>query len=270
MILLLAAILPALAMGNGDTTGVKLPPPRVQYRPNEASATTSPWIDANGWKILRAPGERFYYDVPGNGAALAAAEAFVYGANAVVHTDQAGTDAFQRMVEFLRTVPDADLPVMANFGIIDDGSKETGELMNLMSRHNLLYKIVTAPDPHLDLNIKLGTKEYPLEQASNPDFLSHKLRAQLGDEKRLSRVYGSETVIVRLLGDSEHARVHILNYASRPAPGLRVRLLGIYRQQTVRSFGKRDLKLEDVSVENGATEFTVPEINVYAVVDLTK
>lgn len=271
MILVLAAILPALAAGDADTTAaVKLPPPRVQYRPNEASATTSPWIDANGWRILRAPGQRYFYNVPGNSAALAAAEAFAYGANAVVHTDQAGTDAFHRMLEFLRTVPDADLPLRANFGIIDDGSDETGELMNLMSRHNLLYKIVTAPDPHLDLNIKLGTKEYPREKAANPDFLSHKLRAQLGDEKRLLRVYGSETVIVRLLGDSEHARVHILNYASRPVAGLRVRVLGIYRQQTVRSFAKPDLKLQDVSVENGATEFTVPEMSVYAVVDLTR
>src|SRR5690242_5963479 len=108
MMLLLAAILPVLAAGDASPSeAVKLDVPRVQFRPNEASATTSPWIDANGWRILRAPGKKFYYDVPTNAAALAAAEAFVYGANATVHTDAAGTDAFNRMVEFLRTIPDS-------------------------------------------------------------------------------------------------------------------------------------------------------------------
>ena len=70
-------------------------------RPNEASATTAPWIDANGWRILRAPGKRYYYDVRDNAVALAAAEAFVYGASAVVHTDENGAAAFNRMIEFL-------------------------------------------------------------------------------------------------------------------------------------------------------------------------
>ena len=271
MILLLAAILPALAAGDAPANGaVKLPPPRVQYRADEASASTAPWIDANGWQILRTPGKHYFYNVPANSAALAAAEAFAYGANAVVHTDAAGAAAFNKMLDFLRSVPDADLPVMANFGIIDDGSDETGELMNLMARHNLLYKIVPSADPRLDLNIKLGTKEFPLEQAADPSFLSHKLRAQLGDEKRLLRVYGSEVVIARLLGGGDRARVHILNYSTRPVPGLRVRVLGAYAHQSVKAFSKPDMKLQDVTVENGATEFTVPQMSTYAVVDLTK
>lgn len=269
MILVAAVILPALAAAAPDGA-VKLPQPKVEYRPNEASATTSPWIDANGWQILRHPDKSYYYDVPANSAALAAAEAFAYGAHATIHTDQSGTDAFNRMLDFLRTVAEADLPVMANFGIIDEGSDETGELMNLMSRHNLLYKIVAAPDPHLDMNIKLGTKEYPQEQAADPSFMARKLRGQLGDEKRLLRVYGSEVVIARLLGNKDHARVHILNYANRPVSGLRVRVLGAYARQSIKAFDKPDAKLQDVSVEGGATEFTVPELRTYAVVDLTR
>jgi hypothetical protein len=269
MILLLAAILPALASGDAATDGaVKLPPPRVQMRPNEASATTSPWIDANGWQILRAPGKRYYYDVNGNAAALAAAEAFAYGATATVKTDGDGTAAFNRMLEFLRGIPEADLQAMANIGVIDDGSDETGELMNLLSRHNLLYKIVTAPDAHLDLNIRMGSSEYP--KSEDPSFLAHKIRGQLGDEKRLLRVYGSEVVIARLTGNRDQARVHILNYANRPVVGLRIRVRGTYPHQTVRAFAKPDMKLQDVSVEGGTTEFTVPEMNVYVVVDLAK
>ena len=271
MILLFAAILPALAAGDAIPSGaVKLDPPRVEYRPNEATATSTPWIDANGWHILRAPGKQFYYDVPANAAALAAAEAFAYGGNATVHTNAAGTDAFNRMVEFLRTIPEADLPVMANIGVIDDGSTQTGELMNLLSRHNLLYKIVPSPDAHLDLNIRLGSKEYPMSEADDPNFLAHKIRGELGDQKRLLRVYGSEVVIARLVGSGGRARVHILNYANRPVMGLRVRVLGAFRQQSAMAFGKPDFKLQDVSVSNGATEFTMPEIGTYAVVDLTK
>jgi hypothetical protein len=264
MTLLLAAILPVLAAGGTAPDGsVKLSPPKVQYRPNEASATRSPWIDANGWQILRSPGKHYYYDVPANAAGLAAAEAFAYGANAVVHTDKAGAAEFNRMIEFLRGVPDADLPVMANIGVIDDGSDETGEMMNLLSRRNLLYKIVTAPDPKLAVNVRPTKAE-----ASDPSRLAQKIRAQLGDEKRLVRLYGSEVVIARLTGNGTRARLHILNYANRPVVGLRVRVLGSWAKQTVLAFGKPDLKLADVVVDGAATEFTLPEAGTYAVVDL--
>lgn len=87
MTLLLAAILPALSVGPADADAVKLEVPKVEYRINEASASRSPWIDANGWQILRAPARRYYYDVPAASVALAAAEAFTYGAKADIHTD---------------------------------------------------------------------------------------------------------------------------------------------------------------------------------------
>ena len=271
MILLLAAILPVLATGEAvEGRTVKLPPPRVQMRTNEASATTSPWIDSNGSQLLRSPSKLYSYEVKGNTAALAAAEAFAYGARAEIHTDHDGAASFDRMLEFLKRIPDADLPAMANLGIIDDGSDETGELMNLLSRNNLLYRIVTSPDPHLNINIRLGSKEYPKSEAEDPGFLAHKIRGQLGDENRLLRLYGSQVVIARLLGNDGHARVHILNYSNRVVPGLRVRVKGTYSHQNLKAFDRPDMKLQDVSVEAGATEFTVPEISVYAVVDLTK
>ncbi len=269
--LLLAAILPVLAIGDTGADGaVKLPPPRVQYRMNEASATRSPWIDANGWQILRAPDKHFYYDVPENAAALAAAEAFAYGADAVIHTDEKGRAAFQRMLEFLHTVPEAGLPVMANIAVIEDGSAEAGEMMNLLARRNLLYKTVAAPDKQFDLNIRLGSKEYPKSAAADPNLLAHTIRTQLGDEKRLLRLYGSEVVIARLQGSKDHLRIHLLNYATRPVNGLRVRVLGSWPRQKVMAFEKPELQLSDLAVGKGATEFTVPEMSTYVVVDLSK
>jgi len=270
MTLLLAALLPALATGSADPDAVKLPVPKVEYRTNEASASRSPWMDANGWQILRASTRRYYYDVPAGSAALAAAEAFTYAAQAGVHTDASGAVNFDRMLRFLRVIPEhGDLPTLANIGVIDDGSPETGELMNLLSRRNLLYRIVTAPDPGLDMNIRLGSKEYPKSEARNPSQLAQKIRAELTDEKRLLRVYGSEVVIARLVGASGRVRIHLLNYANRPVTGLRVRVLGNYPSWQVAAYEHPDLKLVDFRTADGATEFTLPEMSTYAVIDLS-
>ena len=269
MTLLLAALLPALSTGPADPDAVRLPVPKVEYRINEASASRSPWIDANGWQILRAPARRFYYEMPAASVALAAAEAFAYGAKADIHTDAEGVATFNRILQFLREIPERDLPALANIGVIDDGSEDTGELMNLLSRRNLLYRIVTAADPHLDLNIRLGSKEYPKSEAADPSGLAQKIRAELTDEKRLLRVYGSEVVIARLVGTGDRVRIHLLNYANRPVTGLRVRVLGDYPDWQVAAFDKPDLKLEDFRSADGATEFTVPEMSTYAVIDLS-
>jgi hypothetical protein len=126
-----------------------------------------------------------------------------------------------------------------------------------------LYRIVTSPDPKLAVNVRSGSKE-------DPDRFAHKIRAQLGDENRLVRLYGSEVVIARLTGNGSRARLHILNYANRPVVGLRVRILGSWGKQTVMAFGKPDLKLADVTVEAAATEFTLPEVGTYVVVDLSR
>jgi hypothetical protein len=270
MTLLLAALLPALSTGPADADAVKLPVPKVEYRINEASASRSPWIDANGWQLLRAPARRYYYDVPAASVALAAAEAFTYGAKADIHTETAGTAIFHRMLQFLREIPERDLPAMANIGVIDDGAPDTGELMNLLSRRNLLYRIVTAPDAQLDPNIRLGSKEYPKSEAADPSRLAQKIRAELTDEKRLLRVYGSEVIIARLVGTRDQVRIHLLNYANRPVTGLRVRVLGDYPDWQVAAYDKPDLKLENVATTDGATEFTVPEMSTYAVIDLSR
>jgi hypothetical protein len=158
--------------------------------------------------------------------------------------------------------------VMANIGVIDDGSSETGELMNLLTRRNLLYRIVPAPDPKLDLNVRIS--DYPREEAGNPALVAQKIRSQLGDDKRLVRLYGSEVVVARLVGSGARARLHLVNYASRPVRGLRVRVKGRWAREEGHAYGEPQLKLQDVSADGEATEFTIPEINTYAAVELTR
>src|ERR1035437_8530500 len=137
------------AEGADPQTTVKVIPPTVNYRMNEASATNAPWIVANGWRFIRRPDGRFLYDVTGRQAALAAAEAFCYGANAMIHTDAAGLKPLAGMLAFLRTITGEPLPPVADIGYIDDGSGVSGEVMNLLVRENLLFQLVASPDRRL-------------------------------------------------------------------------------------------------------------------------
>jgi hypothetical protein len=270
--MLAALVLPILLPSGAEppADAVKLNEPRVQYRQNEASATTSPWIDANGWRILRDFGKTFSYRVKGETAALAAAEAFSYGAGARISADAAGENSFAQMLEFLKKIPEADLGPAADFGVIDDGSDLTGELLNLLTRMNLFYRTETNPDPKFPLNVRLGTKEFPKEEASNPAFVAQKVRSQLGDDQRSLRVYGSQVVIARLLTGPHGARVFLLNYAANPVLGMRVRVRGEYSKGDLRAFKVTDASIADWTRDGPMTEFTVPELRVFAVVDLSR
>jgi hypothetical protein len=101
----------------------------------------------------------------------------------------------------------------------------------------------------------------------DPSFAAHRIRSEIGDDNRSLRVFGSEVVIARLLMGSG-ARVFLLNYAGRPVRGLRVRVRGVFAKAELRAFGAADSHLADFGLEEGATEFTVPELRVLAIVDL--
>jgi hypothetical protein len=250
---------------------VKLAAPGVEYRRDEAAATSLPWVDANGWRLER-DGERgrYYYDVPWRKAALAAAEAYVYGVDAVVHPEARDVPAFGQMLGFLRSIDGPALPVLANIAITDDGSEETGEVLNLLSRRNLLYRVVAAPDPKYDLNVQIGTKEFPKEEAADAYGFATLVREKLTDEKRLLRIYGSDVVLARLNGDDRQVRVHLINYGGGKVDGMRVRVRGEYPHGKLKAFAGKDSALTEYEVVDGGTEFTIPQMSVYAVVDLEK
>jgi hypothetical protein len=249
---------------------VKLRAPGVQYRMDVATATSIPWVDANGWRFERQPDRRYYYDVPRGKAMLAAAEAHAYGADAVVHPDPQDLAAFGLMLRFLCKIDQPPLPAMANIGIIDDSSAQTGEVLNLLARRNLLFRVVPAPDPKLDLIVKIGDKEYPRSAAANPAAFSIMIRQKLTDEKRFVRLFGSDVVLARLTGDGARLRLYLINYSDRKVEGLRIRVRGEYPHGTLSALDVKSAELADYSAADGATEFTIPEMNVYAVIDLKK
>jgi len=245
-----------------------LPSPGIAPRAGLASPTRSPWIVASGWRFTRHPGAKYVYDVPAGKAALAAAEAVAYGADAVLRIDPADVGILGGMLAFLEALPAVDLPTVSDVAIVDDGSSIAGEVMNLLARRNLLFQVVQAPSPRFPVNIRIGTPEYPREEAADPSGFALKIRGQLTDEQRTLRVYGSEVVICRLTADAGRARLHLVNYGGREIEGLRVRLRGIYGDGEAHVAGAGRLALQEQVVAAGATEFSVPRIATYAVIDL--
>jgi len=246
----------------------RLPSPGITPRAGVASPTRAPWVEANGWRFARRPGAKFVYDVPAGKAALAAAEAFAYGADAVLKIDGTDLAALGAMLAFLDTVPAVELPAVSDFAVVDDGSAVTAEVMNLLARRNLLFQVVQAPSARFPINIRIGTPEYPRTEAADPSAFAQKIRRQLTDDRRALRVYGSEVVLCRLTGDAGRARLHLINYGGREIEGLRIRLRGRYADGEVQVAGAGRLALEDRVVTDDATEFTIPRISTYAVVDL--
>ncbi|MGO4884562.1 MAG: hypothetical protein ACLP59_27645 [Bryobacteraceae bacterium] len=243
--------------------------PSVEYHMDVASATRVPWINANGWRFERDPARLYFYDAPAGSAAFAAAEASAYGVEAAIRAAPEDLAPLAGMLKFLGEIEQPRLPVMANIGVIDDGSDTMGEVLNLMARHNLLFHVIPSADPKYDLNIRLGTPDYPKDAAADPYAFAIEMRRRLTDEKRLVRIYGSNVVLVHLTGDARQARLYLLNYGSGTVKGLRVRVLGSYGAGKLRAFGHAGEALEGYGVENGAAEFTIPVLGAYAVVDLT-
>ena len=236
--------------------------PKVEYHMDVASATRVPWVDANGWRFEREPGRSFLYDLPAGTAALAAAEASAYGVDAAIRATPEDLASFGQMLKFIGEIDQPRLPVRANIGVTNDGSDTIAEVLNLLARHNLLFHVVPSADPKYDLNIR------NVPEGANPYDFAMKVRHDLTDEKRLVRIYGSNVVLVRLTGDATQARVYLLNYGSAAVKGLRVRVLGAYPRGKLAAFGRASAALADYSVEEQATEFTIPDMGTYTVVDL--
>jgi hypothetical protein len=262
--------LDAAALGTREREKlVPLPPPGIVARADQASASRRPWIDANGWRYLRRPRDRYLCETGAGQGVLAAAEAFAYGADAVLTVDASELPALGRALAFFRGLPEAPLPGIADLAVVDDGSPLSGELMNLLARRNLLFRVAPRAVPELPFTVKLGTKEYPKSAAVDPDALALQIRRKLTDERRSLRLFGSEVVLARLTGDASRLRLHLLNYGGRTIEGLRVRLRGSWTPAEAHVLDSGPLAVEDLLVAGGATEFSLPALGPYGVVDLT-
>jgi hypothetical protein len=119
--------------------------PGTMARPGLASPTRVPWVNTNGARFVRRPGAKYRYDLPEGKGALAAAEALAYAADAVLQIVPGDLPAACRVFAFAKDTPPAQLPGLADIGVIDDGTPTLGEVMNLLVRRNLLFEIVPSP-----------------------------------------------------------------------------------------------------------------------------
>jgi hypothetical protein len=266
-----AAGLDAVGVSGADLASRKLlPPPGIAHRADLVSATRSPWLVANGWQFLRAPQGRFTYELTPAAGALAAAEAFAYGADAILSSDAAGIPELGAMLAFLRQVPAPPAQgAVGDLGVVDDGSEEMGEVLNLLSRRNLLFEFVKPRDRRFRVTVALGSARYPREKAADPSAFARAVRRELTDQARTIRIYGSEAVICRVTRHSSGVRVQLLNYGGREIQGLRVRLRGTYRAADALVSGVGRVALEELVTGAGVTEVSLPRLTIYASVDLT-
>lgn len=243
--------------------------PSTRRERSVGMATSIPWIEANGWHFLQGVERAWYQDVPVGRAALAAAEAYSYGVDAVVDVKPEDIASFGAMLQFLKTLPSAEGRTLADIGFVNDGSPEAREAMKLLERRNLLFRAVDQPDPALDLNVQLGSAQFPREGAANPHEFAAHVRQELTDDKRLLRLFGSNVVLGHVATAGPATRVHLLNYGPRGAiDRLRVRVEGAFTSAKLASFETDDAVVLDLTVRGGGTEFTVPRIVTYAVIDL--
>ena len=71
---------------------------------NVASATSAPWVDANGWRYMRGLKKALYAKLPPGAAPIAAAEAFAYGVDAILEPASEDEAKLTAMLSFLKSV----------------------------------------------------------------------------------------------------------------------------------------------------------------------
>jgi hypothetical protein len=250
-----------------------VPAPGLRSVRNDAQATSAPWVDSNAWRFERGLRRAHYEKLPAGAAPLAAAEAWAFGVEAIINPDPADLDEVGRIVTFLGARQRDALPPLANIGVVDDGSAAMGEVLNMLTRRNLLYRIVPRGDRTLDVTMEVGAPAFPRDRLTDPGDLAARAREALGDDRRLVRLYGTSTAIVRLTGDGTRARLHLVSYSrNRNQPSIRVRVLGRYRPAAVAAFGAPpDAAVTDLRhPDDAATEFSLPPFSTIAIVDLER
>ncbi len=127
-------VLPGLFEGTDPAGFTKVPSPGVQYRMNMATATRAPWVDSNIWQYRRDPAKKYVCDVRKGSVALAMAEAFSQGVDAQMWIEPAQKPAYEKMLAFLKSLPEGPKTRWVDFAVTDDGSAEAGEALKLLSR----------------------------------------------------------------------------------------------------------------------------------------
>jgi hypothetical protein len=247
--------------------------PLVRNAPSSgyAQATIAPWVESNGWRFQRGVRKARYSQLPRGSAVLAAAEAFTFQIDAILAPDPADVADLGSFLQFAKEHAQPAMPALADVGLVDDGSDTLAEALNMLTRRNLLYRLVHEPDRALALNVQIGTRDFPIELLRNPSDFAARVREKIGDEKRLVRLYGTNTTIARLTGTADERRLYLVNYGrNRVLQDVRVRVLGSWQPHAAAFRAAPEPIAFDVEHVGGATEFTLAKFDTLAIIDLKK
>jgi hypothetical protein len=247
----------------------QLDAPGIDYQLGRAGATAVPWVKSNLWRMARTPAKSFFLDVAGAAVPLAVAEAYASNTRVYIKVKPADFPAYSAAFRFLNELAPESMKPRANFTLVDDGSSEMDEVMNLLVRRNLLFTTVKpGEERHPGMVVRVGSGDYTKDAAADPYAFAAIIRSKISDAKRLVRLYGTETTLARLYGDDNRARLHLIQYGRNSIDGVRVRVLGKYPRVLIAMMGQRLCPAEDIVVDDSSTEFTIPTLRDYAVIDL--
>ena len=119
-----------------------LPVPGIRGARRIASRRpAAPWVNANGWRLPRdRPASRLRRARRHGGARRRRSLRLRRRRRAARSIPP--TSPPRRRCCLPAQLPASDLPDVADFAVVDDGSAETGEVMNLLARRNLLFQPV--------------------------------------------------------------------------------------------------------------------------------
>ena len=258
-----------------------LEPPGVNRQIAVASPTQRPWMDASGWRFLRAAAAAGYSTScpPGRGP-LAAAEAHLHGADALCRSTLRDLPAVaQDAAPSCARSRRCPGPTWPRSRWWTTGPSWSGEVMNLLSRRNLLWRPgaegrgpATPPARVAGSRCASGAppsrRRPPRIPASWPRADPAAASATTG---ALLRVYGSEAVLCRLQGDRAGTLAPVAaELRQRRREGVRVRIRGGYPRGTAVTDRTGSRAPIDQTSTGDTTELTVPPFALWAVVDLQR
>ena len=266
-----------------------------------AAATAEPWVNENGWMLLHArgvaPDKRMVLTcrppkdaAPKIGAnALAIAEAAVFGGAYAVPAGALGESATPRgragrrstiaQLKFIADHPEwFSSPIEATVDVLADTLEPIREVMNLLVRRNLPFRVFTRDHWPADRPAALvligqpplrdgeqarvaawrsaGTAILERRSVPDPSAFAAEVRSALGDRRPFRLTNAQEVIAVLSVGNQRV--LHLLNYGIDPIQDVRVQLT----QPPSRAKLFAPEKPAGVALEIRQGEIVIPEMGV--------
>ena len=173
------------------------------------------------------------------------------------------------MLTFLDAVPPVDLPPVADLAVVDDGSPITGEVMNLLARRNLLFQVVQTPSTQFPITIAVGSGRVSA-RPTPPIRARSRRRSAVNSPTSVARC-GSTAARSSSAGSPAMppgSDCSSSTTAAATSKGCASVCAAPIVPAPRASPAPAASRFADHVVADGATEFSLPRLTTYAVIDL--